>query len=87
MAGTTDLTSLLLAIGNLERDGHLTGYRYLPAAKADLLRQLGRRAEAAQAYREALTLTSNETERDFLAGRLAEVSRPAGNSGGPGGTP
>ncbi len=76
----------LAAIGNLEREGHLTGYRYLPAAKADLLRRLGRRAEAAQAYREALELTSNETERDFLAGRLAEVSRP-GDSGGPGGTP
>src|ERR1700730_12807592 len=28
----------LAAIGNLERDGHLTGYRYLPAAQADLLR-------------------------------------------------
>ena len=77
----------LAAIGNLEREGHLTGYRYLPAAKADLLRQLGRRAEAAQAYQEALELTSNETERDFLAGRLAEVIRPAGDSGGPGGTP
>jgi len=76
----------LAAIGNLEREGDLTGYRYLPAAKADLLRRLGRRAEAAQAYREALELTSNETERDFLAGRLAEVSRP-GDSGGPGGTP
>ena len=75
----------LAEIGNLERQGHLTGYRYLPAAKADLLRLgLGRRAEAAQAYREALELTSNETERDFLAGRLAEAGgqpAPGGASG------
>ena len=35
-------------------DGRLAGYRYLPAAKADLLRRLGRAGEAAQAYREAL---------------------------------
>ena len=59
---------------SLGRDGSLAGYRYLPAAKADLLRQLGRRAEAAQAYREALELTGNQAERDFLAHRLAEVS-------------
>ena len=64
----------LAEIGDLERGGHLAGYRYLPAAKADLLRQLGRPAEAAQAYREALELTANQAERDFLAGRLDEVT-------------
>jgi RNA polymerase sigma-70 factor (ECF subfamily) len=64
----------LPGIADLERDGHLAGYRYLPAAKADLLRRLGRRAEAAQAYREALELTGNEAERTFLAGRLGEVT-------------
>jgi RNA polymerase sigma-70 factor, ECF subfamily len=64
----------LAEIENLERGGHLAGYRYLPAAKADLLRRLGRHAEAAQAYREALDLTANEPERSFLATRLAEVT-------------
>ncbi len=63
----------LAAIGDLERDGRLVGYRYLPAAKADLLRRLGRPDEAAQAYREALELTANQPERDFLTRRLAEV--------------
>jgi RNA polymerase sigma-70 factor (ECF subfamily) len=53
----------------------LPGYHLLPAARADLLRRLGRRAEAAQAYREALALVGNEAERRFLAGRLAEVER------------
>ncbi|HWG65705.1 MAG TPA: sigma-70 family RNA polymerase sigma factor, partial [Streptosporangiaceae bacterium] len=53
----------LASIADLEREGRLGGYRYLPAAKADLLRRLGRRLEAEQAYREALTLTANDAER------------------------
>jgi RNA polymerase sigma-70 factor (ECF subfamily) len=51
----------------------LPGYHLLPAARADLLRRLGRQAEAASAYRDALALVGNETERRFLAARLAEV--------------
>ena len=73
----------LAEIAALERDGRLAGYRYLPAAKADLLRRTGRRAEAAQAYQAALELTENAAERDFLAGRIIEVTvRPGG--AGPG---
>ena len=64
----------LAEIRALERDGRLDGYRYLPAAKADLLRRLGRRAEAAAAYRAALDLTAGEPEREFLTRRLAEVA-------------
>jgi RNA polymerase sigma-70 factor (ECF subfamily) len=51
----------------------LDGYHLLPAARADLLRRLGRREEAAQAYAAALALAGNERERRFLARRLAEV--------------
>jgi RNA polymerase sigma-70 factor (ECF subfamily) len=54
----------------LERDGRLTGYRYLPATKADLLRRLGRHEDAADAYRAALELTDNAAERAFLRERL-----------------
>jgi RNA polymerase sigma-70 factor, ECF subfamily len=57
----------------LERDDRLAGYRYLPSTKAELLRRLGRHAEAAAAYRGALELADNEAERQFLTGRLAEV--------------
>jgi len=64
----------LAEIGELEQDGRLASYRYLPAAKADLLRRLGRLGEAAQAYRAALELTANEAERSFLSHRLAEVT-------------
>ena len=71
----------LAQIGELEADARLAGYRYLPAAKADLLRRLGNQAEAAQAYREALALTDNDAERDFLARRLTEVT---GTAAGPG---
>jgi RNA polymerase sigma-70 factor (ECF subfamily) len=62
-------------VETLERDGRLAGYRYLPATKADLLRRLGRREQAAHAYNTALELADNEAERDFLAGRLAELGK------------
>ena len=56
---------------------HLPGYHLLPAARADLLRRLGRIAESAAAYRQALDLVTNDAERRFLERRLAEVSRPS----------
>jgi len=63
----------LAEMEDLERAGRLAGYRYLPAAKADLLRRLGRPGDAATAYRSALDLADNAAERAFLAGRIAEV--------------
>ena len=64
----------LADIEAIERDGRLAGYRYLPAARADLLRRLGRDQDAAEAYRIALGLTENAAEQAFLAARIAEVS-------------
>lgn len=63
----------LAAVEELERSGRLVGYRYLPATKADLLRRLGRSAQAVQAYRVALDLADNEVERAFLRRRLGEA--------------
>ncbi|HEX3592647.1 MAG TPA: sigma-70 family RNA polymerase sigma factor [Pseudonocardiaceae bacterium] len=57
----------------LVADGRLAGYRYLPATRADLLRRLGRPDEAAAEYRAAITLSDNDAERAFLAGRLADL--------------
>jgi RNA polymerase sigma-70 factor (ECF subfamily) len=51
----------------------LPGYHLLPAARADLLRQLGRLAEAGEAYRAALLLVKSDAERHFLEQRLAEL--------------
>jgi RNA polymerase sigma-70 factor (ECF subfamily) len=66
-----------------EQDGRLAGYHYLPAARADLLRQEGRLPEAAAAYQAALALVGNEAERDFLAARLAALARPGQPEGVP----
>jgi RNA polymerase sigma-70 factor (ECF subfamily) len=66
----------LRLIEHLEAAGELSGYHLLPAAKADILRRLGRRAEAAAAYRSALRLVTQEAERRYLERRLREVSAP-----------
>ncbi|MEV4753736.1 sigma-70 family RNA polymerase sigma factor [Micromonospora sp. NPDC049559] len=58
----------------LAASGALAGYHLLPATRADLLRRLDRRAEAAGAYREALALTRTDAERRYLERRLAEVT-------------
>lgn len=52
----------------------LPGYHLLPAARADFLRRLNRRAEAAVAYREALSSVKQSAERRFLERRLREVT-------------
>jgi len=70
----TDPGTALLEVTALERDPRLARYHYLPAIKADLLYRLGRFDEAAAAYRAALELTDNAAERDYLAGRLADLS-------------
>jgi RNA polymerase sigma-70 factor, ECF subfamily len=57
----------------LMEDLALDEYHLYHAARADLLRRLERRAEAAVAYRRALELTESEPERRFLSGRLEEV--------------
>jgi RNA polymerase sigma-70 factor (ECF subfamily) len=56
----------------LSDEPQLAGYGYLPAARADFLRRLGRIDEARLAYEEALLLTENVVEREFLARRLEE---------------
>jgi RNA polymerase sigma-70 factor, ECF subfamily len=63
----------LARVDALADDPRLAGYRYLPATRADLLRQLGRYQESAQEYRTALALAENATERRFLTDRLAEL--------------
>jgi RNA polymerase sigma-70 factor (ECF subfamily) len=63
----------LAALAPLQDEPALATYAYLGSARADLLRRLGRRTEAAAAYEEALALTDNDVERAFLARRLDEV--------------
>jgi RNA polymerase sigma-70 factor (ECF subfamily) len=54
-----------------ELAGQLDTYHLFHATRADLLRRLGRGAEAEHAYRRALALATNPAERRFLEGRLA----------------
>ena len=63
----------LAMVDGLAADGRLDDYVYLHATRADLLRRLDRRSEAAAAYQRALRLASNAAERRFLERRLAEV--------------
>jgi RNA polymerase sigma-70 factor (ECF subfamily) len=51
----------------------LDGYYLFHASCADLFRRLGRRAEAAEAYRRALDLAANPVEREFLSRRMREL--------------
>jgi RNA polymerase sigma-70 factor, ECF subfamily len=56
----------------LER-GDLSDYHLAHAARADLCRRLGRRADARASYERALSLTEQEPEQRFLERRLAEL--------------
>jgi RNA polymerase sigma-70 factor (ECF subfamily) len=51
----------------------LDAYQPLHAARADLLRRLGRGEQALEAYRRALELSENAVQREFLQGRLREL--------------
>jgi RNA polymerase sigma-70 factor (ECF subfamily) len=63
----------LRLLAELEAGGALGGYHLLPAARADLLRRLGRLAEAAAAYDAALALSPSDVERRYLERRKSEV--------------
>jgi len=65
----------LAEIEALEDAGRLADYRYLPAAKADLLHRLGRNAEAAEAYQAALALPGNAAEQEFITEQVSQLTR------------
>ena len=62
-------------IDALEARGGLKGYELLPAVRADLLRRLGRRDAAREAYLAATAATQLEPLRRFYARRIAEMAR------------
>ena len=64
----------LARVDALAATGELAGYYLLPATRADLLRRLGRRTEAAEAYAEAVELAGTDSERRDLSRRLTEVT-------------
>jgi RNA polymerase sigma-70 factor (ECF subfamily) len=65
---------LRLIDGLLSKD-LLSDYHLAHSARADLLRRMGRKAEAAEAYRRALELAQQEPERRFLERRIDELEQ------------
>jgi RNA polymerase sigma factor (sigma-70 family) len=61
-------------------DGALAQSHLLPTVRADLLARTGRRAEAAASFREAASLTRNESERALLLGRAEECEQERGSA-------
>ena len=64
----------LAMLGDPAMADALAEYHLFYAARADLLRRSGRRAEAAVAYRAAIERCENEVERRYLTCRLSEVT-------------
>jgi RNA polymerase sigma factor (sigma-70 family) len=65
----------LVALDELAAEPVLAAYNYLAAARADFLGRLGRVDEARLAYEEAILLSENAVEREFLTARLAHLER------------
>jgi RNA polymerase sigma-70 factor, ECF subfamily len=63
----------LALVDELELAGDLSDYYLLPATRADLLRRLGRTAEAIVAYRRAIEMEPSEPERRFMQKRIDDI--------------
>jgi RNA polymerase sigma-70 factor (ECF subfamily) len=66
----------LALIDKILAGGDLADYHLAHAARADLCRRLGRKAEARASYERALSLARQDPERRFLARRLRELANP-----------
>jgi RNA polymerase sigma-70 factor, ECF subfamily len=69
LAQAGDPAAALQAVDRLDLDGYL----YFHSTRGELLRRLGREAEARTAYRRALDLAATTPERRFLTRRLQEL--------------
>jgi RNA polymerase sigma-70 factor (ECF subfamily) len=67
----------LRRVDEIGADGALDDYHLFHAARADMLRRLGRTPEAIKAYSRALELTRNPIEQNYLRRRLIELTPPA----------
>ena len=65
---------VLRLVDTVAQRGELDAYRMLPAVRADLLRRLGRREGAIEAYQQALKSMEDEPERRFIAAGLAVLA-------------
>ena len=75
VAMTDGPAAALVLVDELAAAGELDAYHLLHSSRAELLRRLGRREEAARSYSRALALAGSDDERRFLQRRLEEVMR------------
>lgn len=73
VAENGDLASALSTADAIQEQGTLKEYLWLHSTRADFLQRLGRSADSAEAYRIAISLAGNQTERNFLEQRLADL--------------
>jgi RNA polymerase sigma-70 factor (ECF subfamily) len=66
----------LMLIDSILVRGELTDYPLTHSARAELLKRLGRTAEATESYQRTLGLTRQEPQRRFIERRLAELHTP-----------
>ena len=74
LAMSGDLLAGLSATDLLIAAGELDSYQHAHAARADLLRRLGRSDDARLAYQTALALSTQEPERRYLERRIRELA-------------
>ncbi|PYY13749.1 MAG: RNA polymerase subunit sigma-24 [Acidobacteria bacterium] len=77
IAMSAGLAEGLKQIEQVGASGQLDRYYLYHAARADILRRIGRKKESATAYSKSLELATNKVEQQYLRRRLAEVqNRP-----------
>ena len=69
-AGLEEGLEMIEALGG---SGELNGYYLFHAARADILRRMNRLSQATSAYKQALVLTTNQIEQNFLRRRLTAI--------------
>ncbi|HET9285373.1 MAG TPA: RNA polymerase sigma factor [Candidatus Angelobacter sp.] len=74
VAMSDGLETGLAQIDKVGASGELEQYHLFHAARADILRRLGRRTESAKAYAAALRLATNQVEKNYLQERLKQVA-------------
>jgi RNA polymerase sigma-70 factor (ECF subfamily) len=77
LAMSNGLQQGLARIDQIGATGELDEYYLFHAARADLLRRLGRRDEAIAAYQQALQLATNKIEQDYLRKRIEQLQEAA----------
>jgi RNA polymerase sigma factor (sigma-70 family) len=77
---TAELEGADAALAELATITGLDGYAPAHGARAELLRRMGRTAEAGEAYRAALALPQNAAQRTHLQERLAELTPSGGRA-------